>query len=103
MRLPRQLWGRPAARPDRPDSDPCESAPAEFAAGARDHGQTSGKPCGSAAVTRNTPCRMHRGARGFRRSADALKHGHCTREAIEKRRQVQRLIRQARKLVLEIE
>jgi glucans biosynthesis protein len=49
---------------------------------------------------------MHGGAAGSgapRRNRNAFKHGHYTREAIDQRRQVQQLIRQARKLVLDIE
>jgi len=49
---------------------------------------------------------MHGGAAGSgapRGNKNALKHGLFTREAIEERRQVQDLVRQARKLAQEIE
>jgi len=49
---------------------------------------------------------MHGGAAGSgapRGNKNALKHGSFTREAIERRRQVQDLIRQARKLAQQIE
>jgi uncharacterized protein YjcR len=65
----------------------------------------SGKPCRSPAVSGKKRCRMHGGAPGSgapRRNKNALRHGHFTREAIEQRRQVQQLIRQSRKLVLDI-
>ncbi len=66
----------------------------------------SGKPCMSPAVSGKKRCRMHGGAAGSgapRGNKNSLKHGHYTREAIEQRRQIQQLIRQARKLVLDIE
>jgi glucans biosynthesis protein len=49
---------------------------------------------------------MHGGASGSgapRGNRNALTHGHYTRKAIEQRRQVQQLIRQARKLMLDID
>jgi len=66
----------------------------------------SGKPCRSPAVSGKKRCRMHGGAAGSgapRGNKNALKHGSFTREATERRRQVQDLIRQARKLTQEIE
>jgi uncharacterized protein YjcR len=49
---------------------------------------------------------MHGGAPGTgapRGNKNALKHGLYTREAIEKRRQLQNLLRQSRRLIREIE
>jgi glucans biosynthesis protein len=60
----------------------------------------------SPAVSGKKRCRMHGGAAGSgapRGNKNAIKHGHFTREAIERRRQVQQLIRQSGKLVLDIE
>jgi hypothetical protein len=66
----------------------------------------SGRPCMSPAVGGQKRCRMHGGAAGSgapRRNRNALKHGHYTAEAVELRRQVQQLIRRARKLLRDIE
>jgi uncharacterized protein YjcR len=49
---------------------------------------------------------MHGGAPGSgapRGNKNALKHGRFTREAIEERRQLQALLRQARMLIQQIE
>jgi uncharacterized protein YjcR len=65
----------------------------------------SGKLCRSPAVSGKKRCRMHGGAAGSgapRGNRNAVKHGQFTREAIEQRREVQRLMWQARKLILDI-
>lgn len=61
----------------------------------------SGQPCMSPAVSGKKRCRMHGGAAGSgapHGNKNALTHGAYTHEAIEQRRQVQELVRQARKL-----
>jgi hypothetical protein len=66
----------------------------------------SGKPCRSPAVQGKRRCRMHGGAAGSgapRGNKNARKHGLYTREAIAQRRQLGELMRQSRKLMLEIE
>ena len=66
----------------------------------------SGKPCRSPAVRGKKRCRMHGGALGSgapRGNKNAFKHGLYTREAIVERRQILDLMRQSRKLLLEIE
>ena len=66
----------------------------------------SGKPCQSPAVSGKKRCRMHGGAPGSgapRGNQNALKQGRFTREAIEERRSLQALLRQSRKLLLDIE
>ncbi len=58
----------------------------------------SGKPCRSPAVAGRRRCRMHGGADGSgapHGNRNALKHGLYTREAIERRRQLRALLRQA--------
>ena len=58
----------------------------------------NGEPCKSPAVRGKKRCRMHGGARGSgapRGNKNALKHGRYTSEAIEERRQVRELLRQA--------
>jgi hypothetical protein len=66
----------------------------------------SGKPCQSPAVQGKKRCRMHGGAAGSgapRGNRNAQKHGLYTRKVIAERRQVGELMRQSRKLILEIE
>ena len=66
----------------------------------------SGRPCRAAPVRGKKRCWMHGGAPGTgapRGNKNALKHGLYTREAIEKRRQLQGLLRQSRRLIREIE
>ena len=66
----------------------------------------SGEPCRSPAVDGKKRCRMHGGAPGSgapRGNKNAVKHGLYTREAIAQRRQLAELVRQSRKLLLEIE
>lgn len=58
-----------------------------------------GTPCGSPAVSGKARCRMHGGARGSgapRGNANALKHGHFTREALTERRMLSRMLREMR-------
>lgn len=58
----------------------------------------SGKPCRYPAVAGRRRCRMHGGADGSgapHGNRNALKHGLYTREAIERRRQLRALLRQA--------
>ena len=65
----------------------------------------SGKPCRSPAVGGKKRCRMHGGAPGSGAplgNKNALKHGLYTREAIEERRKVRTLMRQSRKLLIDI-
>ena len=65
----------------------------------------SGRPCLSPAVAWKKRCRMHGGAPGSgapRGNKNALKHGLYTREAIAERQQLRGLLRQARKLVIDI-
>lgn len=65
----------------------------------------SGRPCQSPAVSGKRRCRMHGGAAGSgapRGNQNALKHGHYTREALAERQQLQALIRQSRKLLIDI-
>jgi len=66
----------------------------------------SGKPCRSPAVHGKRRCRMHGGAPGSgapRGNKNAKRHGLYTHEAISQRRQLGELMRQSRKLILEIE
>jgi hypothetical protein len=66
----------------------------------------SGRPCKSPAVHGKRRCRMHGGALGSgapRNNKNALKHGRYTREAIAERAHIRELVRQARKLLLQIE
>jgi hypothetical protein len=66
----------------------------------------SGASCRSPAVRGRSRCRMHGGAAGSgasRGNKNARKHGLYTREAIAQRRQLGELMRQSRKLILEIE
>jgi hypothetical protein len=60
----------------------------------------SGKPCRSPAVRGHSVCRMHGAGGGAPKgNKNALKHGLYTAEAIETRRMVADLTRQARELV----
>jgi hypothetical protein len=66
----------------------------------------SGKPCKSPAAHGKKRCRMHGGALGSgapRGNKNALKHGRYTREAIAERAHIRELVRQARKLLLQID
>jgi hypothetical protein len=66
----------------------------------------SGEPCRSPAVHGKKRCRMHGGAPGSgapRANQNALKHGLYTREAIAERRRIRELLRQSRKLLLQVE
>jgi hypothetical protein len=66
----------------------------------------SGKPCQSPAVKGKERCRMHGGAPGSgapRGNKNAVKHGLYTKEAKAQRRQISELMRQSRKLLLQIE
>ena len=66
----------------------------------------SGKPCQSPAVQGKSRCRMHGGAPGSgapRGNKNAVKHGLYTKEAKAQRRQISELMRQSRKLLLQIE
>jgi len=65
----------------------------------------SGKPCRSPAVAGKKRCRMHGGAPGSgapKGNTNALKHGMYTRDAIEERRALRRLMRDAKKLLEEV-
>lgn len=65
----------------------------------------SGRPCQSPAVAGKKRCRMHGGAEGSgapKGNKNALKHGLYTKEAIEERRALRRLIRNANNLVGDI-
>lgn len=58
-----------------------------------------GTPCRSPAVGGKARCRMHGGAKGSgapRGNANALKHGHFTRKALEERRMLSRMLREMR-------
>lgn len=69
-----------------------------------------GKPCGQLALA-NGRCRFHGGlstgpktAEGrARRLASVTKHGNRSRAAIERRREVTRIIREARRLLREVD
>ena len=66
----------------------------------------SGRPCNSPSVHGKKRCRMHGGALGSgapRGNKNALKHGRYTREAMGERAHIRDLVRQARKLLLQIE
>jgi hypothetical protein len=66
----------------------------------------SGKPCKSPSVHGKKRCRMHGGALGSgapRGNKNARKHGRHTREAMAERAHIRELVRQARKLLLQIE
>jgi uncharacterized protein YjcR len=62
----------------------------------------SGAPCQSPAVQGKRRCRMHGGAEGSGApigNQNALKHGRYTREAIESRKALRAMLRQASKLI----
>jgi len=64
-----------------------------------------GTPCNSPAVSGKKRCRMHGGAPGTgapKGNQNALKHGLYTREAIEDRRALRQLMREARQTLEEI-
>ena len=64
----------------------------------------SGKPCQSPAVAGKRRCRMHGGAKGSgapKGNKNALKNGLYTKEAIEERKELRRLIREANNLLEE--
>ena len=66
----------------------------------------SGRPCRSPAVQGKKRCRMHGGAAGSGApigNKNAQKTGLYTREAIAQRRQLKQLLRESRKLILNIE
>ena len=66
----------------------------------------SGKPCQSPTVRGRKRCRMHGGAKGSGAppgNRNAMKHGLYTRLAIEERKMLNRLIRDSKKLLEEIE
>jgi hypothetical protein len=66
----------------------------------------SGTPCRSPSVQGKKRCRMHGGALGSgapRGNSNALKHGYYTRTAMAERRQIRELIRQSRKLLLQMD
>jgi glucans biosynthesis protein len=58
----------------------------------------SGKPCRSPGMPKNGRCRMHGGTNpgGPIGNQHALKHGRYSAEAIERRRQISRLLRSMR-------
>ncbi len=64
-----------------------------------------GKPCRSPAVREKKRCRMHGGAKGSgapKGNKNALKHGLYTKQAIEERRKLRALIRDAGRFLEEI-
>ncbi len=66
----------------------------------------SGQSCRSPAVGGKKRCRMHGGAKGSgapRGNQNALKHGHYTKQAIEERKKLRQLIREAERLIEEID
>ena len=66
--------------------------------------RTSGA-CRSPAVHGNKRCRMHGGARGSgapKANRNARKHGLFTTDAMAERRQIQALLREARKFLEEV-
>jgi hypothetical protein len=65
----------------------------------------SGRPCRSPSVRSKKRCRMHGGAAGSgapRGNTNALKHGRYTRDAIAERKRIGDVLRQARKLIIQI-
>jgi len=65
----------------------------------------SGGSCRSPAVSGKKRCRMHGGAAGSgapRNNQNAITHGLFTKQAIEERKQVQALLREARNLLRDI-
>ena len=66
----------------------------------------AGTPCQAPAVRGRARCRMHGGAKGSGAplgNRNALKHGMYTREAIEERRQLRKMIREMERALREIE
>ncbi|MEQ1493000.1 MAG: HGGxSTG domain-containing protein [Terricaulis sp.] len=64
----------------------------------------SGNACRQAAVSGRKRCRMHGGALGSgapKGNQNSLKHGHYTAAAITLRRQVNRMLSEARNLLTE--
>ena len=64
-----------------------------------------GTSCMAPAVTGKRRCRMHGGAEGSgapKGNQNALKHGLYTREALEERRQLRKLVADARKTLKEL-
>lgn len=73
--------------------------PASWRCGARTR---AGKSCSAPAVRGKTRCRMHGGAPGSgapKGNRNAVKHGLYTKGAIEERRQLRVLMRDARELM----
>jgi hypothetical protein len=65
-----------------------------------------GDPCRAPAVHGKRRCRMHGGAPNSGappRNRNARKHGRFTRRAINKRKRIQALLKQARQMLLELE
>lgn len=65
-----------------------------------------GTPCRAPAVAGRKRCRMHGGAKGSgapRGNTNALKHGGYTKGELERRATIRNLLREAGKLVREIE
>ncbi len=61
-----------------------------------------GAPCQAPAVSGKTRCRMHGGAQGSgapKGNRNAFKHGLYSRQAIAQRKQVNALIREARRVI----
>ncbi len=82
------------------NTDPMLSSPR---CGARTR---SGQPCRSPAVQGKKRCRMHGGAKGSgapRGNQNAFKHGFYTKQAIEERKKLRQLIRDAERLIDEID
>ena len=66
----------------------------------------SGAPCRSPKVSGKKRCRMHGGAKGSgapKGNQNALKHGGFTREVLQRRAQSSQLLREARKLLKELD
>jgi len=66
----------------------------------------SGQSCRSPAVHGKKRCRMHGGAKGSGAppgNQNALKHGFYTKQAIEERKTLRQLIRDAESLIEEID
>jgi uncharacterized protein YjcR len=81
------------------NTDPMLSSPR---CGARTR---SGQSCRSPAVHGKKRCRMHGGAKGSGAppgNQNALKHGLYTKQAIEERKNLRQLIRDAERLIEEI-
>ena len=82
------------------NTDPMLSSPR---CGARTR---SGQSCRSPAVGDKKRCRMHGGAKGSGApigNQNALKHGHYTKQAIEERKKLRQLIRDAENLIDEFD